>query len=114
MGEDKPAFAHSHSTSGPSDLKQLQPNDVFSLDADVTGIKVDVEWFCPHSGLADLDVYVLLYDENVCQLFTEILSYTLEYVCVVLYATLLTLVCCIADILDPTRLSLSPHTTSHM
>lgn len=52
-------------TSEQTLMQHLQPNDVFPLPASVTGLKVEVEWTCPHSGLADLDVYVLLYDENV-------------------------------------------------
>jgi hypothetical protein len=46
-------------------VKRCSPNEVFPLARGVAGIKVEVEWFSPHSGLADLDVFVLLYDENV-------------------------------------------------
>ena len=50
-------------------MKHIKANEVFQLENDIGGIKVEVEWRSHHSGLADLDVYVLLYDENVSSLF---------------------------------------------
>jgi hypothetical protein len=59
-------FNHGHNTHGP-EIQHLQAKDVFALPAGVSGVRVEVEWHTPHSGLADLDVYVMLYDENVSQ-----------------------------------------------
>lgn len=49
----------------PPDICMIRTNDVFPLGPKVGGVNVDIEWFSAHSGLADLDVYVLIYDENV-------------------------------------------------
>lgn len=68
MGEeedDSLQIKRTSSDNGVLEMKHLRPNDVFHLPEGVGGIKVEVEWICPHNGIADLDVFVLLYDENV-------------------------------------------------
>jgi hypothetical protein len=45
----------------------LRAGEVFPLECVSKGVRLEVEWRTPHSGLADLDVYVLLYDENVSE-----------------------------------------------
>lgn len=52
-------------TTGPVEMRHLRPNEVYSVAEGIGGVKVEVEWTSTTNGLADLDVYVLLYDENV-------------------------------------------------
>jgi hypothetical protein len=49
----------------------LRAGEVFPLECVSKGVRLEVEWRTPHSGLADLDVYVLLYDENVSVCVSE-------------------------------------------
>jgi hypothetical protein len=79
MSEKAPALSDRSTASGgngsgeSTDVRHLRLNEVFPLARGVAGIRVEIEWFSPHSGLADLDVYVLLYDENVRLMFCSVL-----------------------------------------
>lgn len=70
--ENEPAIQRSNSDNSITELSYLRPNEVFSLVEDVAGIKIEIEWTSPHNGMADLDVFVLLYDENVSILGADV------------------------------------------